>query len=185
MLPAGTATYDAALAARLANINPARAHLGSQVGRAVAQKILEWRSTDGWSTPQTFTPPALPGVWQPTPPAFAAAGFVQAGDAKPFGLPTPYYYLPRRPPALNSQEYADAVNEIKAIGGVNSTVRTAEQTLQARLWASVGYKNLWGGVWNQVTRSMAHGTQAVADRVRAPVRTRERHHAGWRADRPS
>jgi hypothetical protein len=94
-------------------------------------------------------------VWQPTPPAFAAAGFVQAGDAKPFGLPTPYYYLPRRPPALNSQEYADAVNEIKAIGGVDSTVRTAEQTLQARLWASVGYKNLWSGVWNQVTRSMA------------------------------
>ena len=106
-------------------------------------------------TPQTFTPPALPGVWQPTPPAFAAAGFVQAGDAKPFGLPTPYYYLPRRPPALNSQEYADAVNEIKAIGGVTSTVRTAEQTLQARLWASVGYKEQLGGIWNQVTRFMA------------------------------
>ena len=88
-------------------------------------------------------------------PAFAAAGFVQAGDAKPFGLPTPYYYLPRRPPALNSQEYADAVNEIKTIGGVTSTVRTAEQTLQARLWASVGYSTNWGGVWNQVTRFMA------------------------------
>ena len=59
LLPAGTATYDAALAARLAKINPARANLGSQVGSAVAQKVLEWRSTDGWSTPQTFTPPAL------------------------------------------------------------------------------------------------------------------------------
>lgn len=34
-------------------------------------------------------------------------------------------------------------------------MRTAEQTLQARLWASVGYKNLWSGVWNQVTRFMA------------------------------
>jgi hypothetical protein len=155
LLPAGAAGYDAALAARLANIHPLRAQLGVKVGREVAKKIVEWRSTDGWSTPQTFTPPALPGVWQPTPPAFAAAGFVQAGDARPFGLPTPYYYLPRRPPSLNSQEYADAVNEIKAIGGVTSTVRTAEQTLQARLWASVGYKDLWSGVWNQVTRSMA------------------------------
>jgi hypothetical protein len=37
---------------------------------------------------------------------------VQAGDAKTLRLPTPYYFLPRRPPALNSQEYADAVNEI-------------------------------------------------------------------------
>jgi hypothetical protein len=34
-------------------------------------------------------------------------------------------------------------------------VRTEEQTLQARLWASVGYKELWSGVWNQVTRFMA------------------------------
>jgi hypothetical protein len=155
LLPAGTAGFDAALAARLATIQPSRAQLGAKVGSEVAKKILEWRATDGWATPQTFTPPALPGVWQPTPPAFAAAGFVQAGDAKPFGLPTPYYYLPRRPPSLNSQEYADAVNEIKAIGSVNSTVRTAEQTLQARLWASVGYKDLWSGVWNQVTRVMA------------------------------
>jgi hypothetical protein len=45
-------------------------------------------------------------------------------------------------------------NVIKAIGGVNSTAH-AEQTLQARLWASVGYKELWSGVWNQVTRSLA------------------------------
>ncbi|HWN47426.1 MAG TPA: vanadium-dependent haloperoxidase, partial [Steroidobacteraceae bacterium] len=57
-------------------------------------------------------------------------------------------------PALNSQEYADAVNEIKAIGSATSTVRTAEQTLQARLWASVGYKENWAGIWNQVTRFM-------------------------------
>ncbi len=155
LLPAGVAGYDAALAARLANLNPARAQLGVQVGRKIASKILDWRASDGWSVPQTYTPPALPGLWQPTPPAFAAAAFVQAGDAKPFGLPTPFYYLPRRPPALNSQEYADALNEIKTIGGVTSTVRTAEQTLQARLWASVGYKTQWGGVWNQVTRKVA------------------------------
>jgi hypothetical protein len=153
--PAGTATYDAALAERLADIQPLRAQLGTHVGREVAKKILEWRSTDGWSLPQTFTPAAVPGVWRPTPPAFAPAAFVQSVDAVPFGLPRPYYFMPRRPPELDSQEYADAVNEIKAIGGVNSTVRTAEQTLQARLWASINYKTNWGGVWNQVARHAA------------------------------
>src|SRR5688572_3854731 len=66
LLPAGTATYDAALAARLANINPLRAQLGSQVGREVAKRILEWRANDGWATPQAFTPAAVPGVWQST-----------------------------------------------------------------------------------------------------------------------
>jgi hypothetical protein len=155
LLPAGAASFDAALAARLAQIDPARATLGSQVGREVAQKILEWRSTDGWSLPQTFTPAPVPGVWRPTPPAFAAAGFVQSVDAQPLGLPRPYYFMPRRPPELDSQEYADGVNEIKAIGGVTSTVRTAEQTQQARLWASINYKTLWAGVWNQISRNMA------------------------------
>jgi hypothetical protein len=155
LLPAGTATFDSALATRLAAIDPTRAQLGVQVGKDVAKKILEWRSTDGWSVPQTFTPVPVPGVWRPTPPAFAAAGFVQSVDAMPMGLPRPYYFMPRRPPELDSQEYADAVNEIKAIGGVNSTVRTAAQTLQARTWASVNYKTLWSGVWNQVARDSA------------------------------
>jgi len=155
LLPAGQASFDTALANRLAMINPMRAQLGAQVGKEVAKKIIEWRANDGWATPQTFTPPPLPGVWRPTPPAFAAAGFVQAGDAQPFGLPTPYYYLPRRPPELDSQEYADGVNDIKAIGGVNSTVRTAEQTQLARAWASVNYRQQWSAIWNNVTRDAA------------------------------
>jgi hypothetical protein len=156
LFPANAVTFDQALAKRLATIQPVRAQLGAMVGREVAKKILEWRATDGWATPQSYSPPALPGLWQPTPPNFPAAAFVQAGDAQPFALPTPYYYLPRRPPALNSQEYADAVNEIKAIGGATSTVRTAEQTLSARLWASVGYKENWAGVWNGVARTMTY-----------------------------
>jgi hypothetical protein len=155
MLPAQTATFDALLNQRLATIQQPCAEWGAQVGKEVARRILEWRATDGWSVPQTFTPPALPGVWQPTPPAFAPAAFVQAGDSRPFALPTPYYYLPRRPPALNSQEYADAVNEIKAIGGVTSTVRTADQTVLARNWASVGYKELWSAIWNHVPRDLS------------------------------
>jgi hypothetical protein len=155
LLPASQATYDAALETRLAAIKPQHAQYGTQVGRKIAQKILQWRANDGWATPQSFTPPALPGVWRPTPPTNAAAAFVQAGDAKPFGLPTPYYYLPRRPPELDSQEYADAVNDIMAIGGVNSTVRTAEQTRLARAWASVNYRQQWSAIWNNVTRDTA------------------------------
>jgi hypothetical protein len=159
LLPAGTAGYDSALNTRLATLNstidPQKVALGAQVGREVAAQILQWRSTDGFNLPQTFTPPAVPGVWRPTPPAFAPAGFVQAVDASPFALPRPYFFMPRRPPELDSQEYADGVNEIKTIGGLNSTVRTAEQTLQARLWASVNYKTQWAGVWNQVTRNTA------------------------------
>lgn len=155
LLPASKATYDAALEARLAPIHKGRARLGTDLGKEVARQILQWRANDGWSQPQTFTPPQLPGVWRPTPPNFAAAGFVQAVDAKPFGLPTPSYYLPRRPPELDSQEYADAVNDIKAIGGEISSVRTPEQTRLARAWASVNYRQQWSAIWNNVARDTA------------------------------
>jgi hypothetical protein len=155
LYPAATASADALLAQRVSVADHLYAEYGSQVGKAVAQKILAWRANDGWAIPQTFTPPALPGVWQPTPPAFAAAGFVQAVEARPFALPTPYYFMPRRPPELDSQEYADGVNEIKAIGAVNSVVRTAAQTQLARTWASVGYRTQWSAIWNNVARDAA------------------------------
>jgi len=71
LIPAQTSAFDAALASRMAKIGPVRRDLGAQVGREAARRILERRADDGWSVPQTFTPPALPGVWQPTPPAFA------------------------------------------------------------------------------------------------------------------
>ena len=85
--PANLAQYDSALNTRLGKIHPVRAQLGAQVGRDVAKRILEWRMNDGWETPQSYTPPALPGLWRPTPPNFPAATFVQAGDARPFALP--------------------------------------------------------------------------------------------------
>src|SRR6187455_1757615 len=72
LYPANAAKFDTALGTRLATIQPLRAQLGAQVGREVAKKILEWRANDGWSTPQTYTPPAIAGIWQPTPPNFPA-----------------------------------------------------------------------------------------------------------------
>jgi hypothetical protein len=139
--------------------DPVAAHRGSQVGKAIANKILQWRANDGWAIPQTYTPAPVPGVWRPTPPNFPTAGFVQAVDAQPLGLPRPYYFMPRRPPELDSQEYADGVNEIKAIGGVTSAVRTDAQTQLARTWASVGYRQQWSAIWNNVTRDAARSQQ--------------------------
>jgi hypothetical protein len=159
LFPAATANADALLATRMQGADPTQARHASQLGKAVANKILKWRSTDGWATPQTFTPAAVPGVWRPTPPAFAAAGFVQAVDAQPFGLPRPYYFMPRRPPELGSQEYADGVNEIKAIGGATSVVRTPAQTQLARTWASVGFRQQWSAIWNGITRDAARSRQ--------------------------
>ena len=41
LLPAHTASFDAALSARLASINPERAKAGARVGREVAKRVLK------------------------------------------------------------------------------------------------------------------------------------------------
>ena len=72
LFPAQASTFDAALVADLAGIPPGRARQGSEVGHAVAQQILTWRSTDGSTAVVPYTPGTNPGDWQPTPPGNTA-----------------------------------------------------------------------------------------------------------------
>jgi len=154
--PESVARFDAALQARLDGIAPFRARLGVLVGKEIARQVLEWRQEDGWSaTPPSFVQPALPGLWQPTPPAFQAAQFAQFGTTKPFALLTPTQFLPRRPPPLNSEAYANDFNQVKRLGSATSTERTAEQTQLARLFASVTSSTVHWGLWNHVARDTA------------------------------
>lgn len=156
LLPASMPAYDAALAERLATIDPGPARQGIRVGKAVARRILEWRQEDGWETPPPpYVLPLLPGLWQPTPPGFAAAGFTQFPEVKPFALLTSTQYLPARPPTLTSEEYATAFNEVKEIGSATSATRTAEQTLLANVFAGVGYTTSAFAIWNNVARDVS------------------------------
>jgi hypothetical protein len=148
--------FDSALAARLAGIAPGRAAQGIAVGAAVAQRVLAWRANDGWSeAPPPYVLPSLPGLWQPTPPANALAAAAQLRYVMPFALLTPTQYQARRFPELTSDEYAADLNEVKAIGSATSAVRTAEETISARIWAGVGYRSNPFTVWMRVARDTA------------------------------
>jgi hypothetical protein len=154
--PASVATFDAALQARLAGIQPASAAQGVRVGKAAAAAVLAWRQNDGWNVPPApYSLPAFPGLYQPTPPAFGAPQFRQFQTTEPFALLTPTQYQPAGPPTLTSQEYADALNEVQAVGSASSTTRTAEQTQLARLFASVISRTIHWGLWNHVARDTA------------------------------
>lgn len=156
LAPGAQATFDAALQARLSTIQPRRAAYGAAVGKKVAQAILDWRAGDGYELPNpAYTPPPLTGVWQPTPPANAPAGFVHFGSVEPFALLTPTQYLPKPPPLLNSAEYAAAVKEVQSLGAQTNSTRTPEQTLIAQLIAPVGYGPNPFGLWNHVARKVA------------------------------
>jgi hypothetical protein len=166
LIPSAQATFDAALAARLAAIPPGRAELGVAVGRKVAAEILAWRANDGWNSAEPgFARPPFPGLWQVTP-GSTAASFTRVPNVQPFALLTATQYLPPPPPTLTSARYAADFDEVKAIGSATSPVRTADQTLASRLWAGAPTftrTNLFA-VWNNVARDtvVSRGLSLVA-----------------------
>ncbi len=160
LFPASTATYDALLAARLGPKPSGFVRRGAAIGAFVAKATLEWRQNDGWlSAPSAYVLPPFPGLWQPSPPALAAASLTQAPNVVPFALLTPTQYLPPPPPTLTSARYAADFNETKLLGRADSAARTPEQTAIARLWASIGANGAGTAtpmvsVWNNVVRDL-------------------------------
>ena len=129
--PRGPAEMKAALEAYLAAIpDSADKAAGVKLGEAVAAKILEARTNDGASAPDTYRPRTTPGVYVPTAPLAAP----QWGGVKPFALTSASQFRPAPPIALDSKEWAADYKEIKDVGGRNSTKRSARQTEDARFW---------------------------------------------------
>jgi Domain of unknown function (DUF4114)/PAP2 superfamily/Bacterial Ig-like domain len=158
LFPKQKATFDAALATSLAAIADSQSKTdGVTFGKDVAEAMLLWRSTDGSTTvvPYTPDPNKTPGKWQPTPPAFGAAVLPQWGKLTPFIVTNPDSYTPAAPPALTSDLYATEYNEVKDIGSLNSTTRTADQTQIARFWADGAGTYTPPGHWNQIAASAA------------------------------
>jgi hypothetical protein len=162
--PSATATYDAALVSQLGQRPSGYIRLGAAVGAKVAQQVLAWRQNDGWVVAAfpPYSEPPLPGRWQPAPPANAAAAFTHLQHAAPMALLTSTQFLPDPPPSITSDRYATDLNEVMAIGGVNSVTRTPDQTFTARLWAGIkteggpaGTATGFFSVWNNAARDVA------------------------------
>ena len=56
----------------------------------------------------------------------------------PFVLTSPSQFRPGPPPDLKGETWAKDYNEIKDLGGTNSTTRTARQSEDAKFWLSAG-----------------------------------------------
>lgn len=114
---------------------------GTDVGQKAAAAMLGARQGDGASTTVAYTGSQTPGYWRPTntePAATPGWGLV-----KPFALTSGSQFRPAGPGAhttmsglLGSSAYATQVNEVKALGGADSTSRTADQTQAALFWAN-------------------------------------------------
>jgi membrane-associated phospholipid phosphatase len=124
---------------------------GIAVGQAVASQLLAARSADGANvTPPPYIPGTQPGDYQLTPPNFAPADFTQWPQVTPFALERANEFRPDPPPALTSGLYTEVFNEVKSLGFINSTTRTAEQTQIGQFWNG----NIQD-FWNEIAQTAA------------------------------
>ena len=157
LYPKWQAALDQQLASELATIpNGEGKQQGIQVGQAVAARLISIRANDGSAaTPQPFVPGNQPGNYRPTPPKFPAPVFTNWGNVTPFVLNNAAQFRPDPYPALTSQAYAQALNEVKSLGQNSSTTRTPDQTVIAKFWGGP----IWN-TWNEIAENaaLAHHT---------------------------
>src|SRR5262249_38243334 len=120
---------------------------GIAVGRAVASALLSLRSDDGSAaSPIPFVFDAVPGHYQSTPPNLPAQPvFTHWSKVHPFVLDRAEQFRPLPPPALTSIEYANAFNEVKAVGIANGSTATPDQALTGRFWGGA-IQNYWNEI---------------------------------------
>ncbi len=106
------------------------------LGEDVANQILALRVDDGSDVVGEYTYTDEAGYFQPDPysPNVPAWGPTW-GDVDTFSISSVDEFSPESPPDLTSEEYAESYNEVLALGSVDSTERTAEQTEIGLFWA--------------------------------------------------
>ena len=143
---------------------------GVAVGEATAAAMLLARQNDGRNPPGPF--PFFfgtePGQWRLAPPQGPAPGIVAidpapwVGGVRPFIVPDVTMLRTDPPNAVTSGAYAEDYNEVKELGALNSTKRTADETAAAIFWQDHGM-----AIWQRVIRSLAGSDEAANARMLA------------------
>jgi hypothetical protein len=155
--------FDTQLAASLQGIPTGPAVDGMAVGLTVADYILAARANDGSQIdavgqPVHYTYGQLPGEWRADPLHPNATPLTPDwGQVTPFVVQSATQFGAPPPPAITSFEYAVAYEQVKAIGAVNSTVRTENETNIGFFWGYDAQPGLCAPVrfYNQIVEDIA------------------------------
>jgi hypothetical protein len=132
---------------------------GVAAGNAAAEAMIAAREGDGRFGPSQWVPNPAPGHWQPLVNPATGQPILDptpwVGGVQPFLMQSSSQFRTAGPLALGSAAYAAEFNEVKALGSINSAVRTATQTYIARWWQSTPVAS-----WNAVARDLI-GREAV------------------------
>ena len=153
LIPAQGASLDALYATSLSAHGLTTADPGVAVGEEAASGILASRAADGSAAAQfPYTPPGAgsPGVWVPTPPAFAPASLPGWGKVTPWVMRRGSQFRVPPPPTIDSDVYVRDVEEVRNLGAFNSLLRTSSQTDVAKWWPPSAVI-----LWNPIARQVA------------------------------
>jgi len=171
--PASQATLDADRTNSLASIPDGQAKIdGIATGDAAAAALIALRANDGSSPPQFKVPgPPVPGKWQATTSCPIVNGVAvgigfQWQNVSPFGIPNAGDFLLGPPPALTSNEYAKAYNEVMTVGSLDSTERPPDRSNVALFYAASSPTQVFNQAAEQVAqeqgRSLSENARALA-----------------------
>ncbi len=167
LYPSQAAKFDSFLADDLAVVHskPER-NGGVSLGRSAAMAVQELRNSDGSQIGEptlgtTWFTSDQPGHWRQDPIGQQSIALgAHWGACRPFVLQSGSQFRVPPPPAMNSQEYTDAYNEVMSVGGdgVHTlTSRTPEQSFIGIFWAYDGTPSLCAPprLYNQITVHIA------------------------------
>ena len=162
--PAQVAGLDTAYQATLDGVPDGLVEMeGVRAGEAAAAAMLAARGNDGYFDPFDFSLVIGPdpGDWRPLTPT-ALDPDASVGDARPFLIESPSQFRSKGPNALTSRKYTKDFDEVKALGALNSTTRTADQTAAAIFWQFPP-----AVIYNRLTREVSAARQLdVVDEAR-------------------
>ncbi len=198
--PASLAALDVDRANSLLSIPDSQAKTdGITTGDAAAVAMFALRANDHSSPPQFKIPGQPgPGEWQATPSCPKNANGIAVGIAfnwqyiTPFGISSASDYLLGPPPALTSEAYTKAYDEVMTVGAIDSTARPQDRTNVALFFAATSPTQAFnqaarlvaeekGGSLSENARALALMNMAISDSLVATFLNKY-HYNFWRPE---
>jgi hypothetical protein len=131
---------------------------GVAVGEAAAAAMIASRTADGRFGSFRFVEGFTPGVWRIPLPGGTSDPNAWVKDVKPFLVKRASQFRSSGPYDLTSKKYARDFDEVKSLGSVNSTTRSADEGQAALYWME-NPPRTWNRILNSL--SVSHGLTIV------------------------